>query len=100
MDDRRVYPTVLMNAFEDMLADGATVMFIVADRPDSKHGYVYHVVITTKDNKEFLLARNRGQETFIYDIKSSISIAGFTRKKKIKKYCAESPDEEKYPTFQ
>ena len=100
MAKNKVYPIVLMDAFDYIIADGGRLEFIVADSTDARIGFVYHVLAVNESGKKHLLVRNKGKETFPYEIKSEISKTKFAQKKGVKISTVETPDPKKYPLLQ
>ena len=100
MAKKKVYPIVTMDAFDYIIANGGGIEFIVADNKDARIGFVYHVLAVTETGKKHLLVRNKGNESFPYEIKSEISKTKFAQKKRVQFSVVETPDLEKYPIIQ
>lgn len=100
MARKPIYPTILVQGFDNLVAEGGHVRFVVAENREASLGYVYHVIITAPDGVKYMLARNKGQETYAYEIKSEISKTVFARKRGVQSTSTDTPDPEKYPDIQ
>ncbi len=82
----------------DLVKSGADVKFVVEDS-DGKLGFAWRVYVTGADDKAYMLTKNQGQETFVYEIKSANAVVAFGRKRDIDMAGFQFPNKVKYPKY-